>query len=234
MNGLDEKKTLHTFLLSLMGGASRWYYSLDPTNTKVWNELVELFVDQFIVNTMIDVTLRDLENTKQAIGETFSEYMTRWKGMAIEDAINSGQLEKGESKPLIKKTYGGGAATSKASNLVNNWVQVEEIDWNCSKLIETVEVNVVEVQEIWDEEDEMLKSAVAMWGILPKGMTELKKRVLEDNVANIIRSGKHCKPSFLEKDHLGRNMEEGSKPIEPKGKEEKEEEDRVMTQLKKT
>ena len=100
---------------------------------------------------MIDVTLRDLETTKQGIGETFSEYMTRWKGKAsrmvnrpnekdqinmiiknllpaynsrllsspissfgelcdcgtrIEDAINNGQLEKGESKPLTKKTYG--------------------------------------------------------------------------------------------------------------------------------
>ena len=29
---------------------------------------------------MIDVTLRDLEATKQGVGETFSEYMTRWKG----------------------------------------------------------------------------------------------------------------------------------------------------------
>ena len=54
--------------------------SLDPSKTKVWNELVELFVDQFIFITMIDVTLRDLEATKQGIGETFSEYMTRWKG----------------------------------------------------------------------------------------------------------------------------------------------------------
>ena len=53
---------------------------LDPSKTKVWNELVELFVDQFIFITMIDVTLRDLEATKQGIGETFSEYMTRWKG----------------------------------------------------------------------------------------------------------------------------------------------------------
>ena len=65
-------------------------------------------------------------------------------------------------------------------------------------------------------------------------MTNLKKRVLEDNVANISRSGKHYKPSFLEKDHQGRNMEEGSKPVEPKRKEEKEEEDRVLTKLKKT
>jgi len=82
INRLDEKQTLHAFLLSLTGGASKWYYSLDPSKTKVWNELVELFVDQFIFNTMIDVTLRDLETTKQGVGETFSEYMMRWKGKA--------------------------------------------------------------------------------------------------------------------------------------------------------
>ena len=37
----------------------------------------------------------------------------------IEDAINNGKLEKGESKPPIKKKDGGGAATSKVSNPVN-------------------------------------------------------------------------------------------------------------------
>ena len=70
---------MHAFPLSLTGGASSWYYSRDPSKTKVWNELVELFVDQFIFNTMIDVTLRDLETTKQGIGEMFFEYMTRSK-----------------------------------------------------------------------------------------------------------------------------------------------------------
>ena len=79
MKRLDEKQTLHAFPLSLTKGASRWYYSLDPSKIKVWNELVELFVDQFIFNTMIDMALRDLETTKQGVGETFSEYMTRWK-----------------------------------------------------------------------------------------------------------------------------------------------------------
>ena len=133
-------------------------------STKVWHELVKLFVDQFIFNTMIDVTLRDLETTKQGVVETFSEYMTRWKikmskmvnrpnekdqinmiiknllsaynsrllslpissfgelcdwGTRIEGAINNGQLEKGESKPPTKKTYGGGATTTKASNPIN-------------------------------------------------------------------------------------------------------------------
>ena len=59
-----------------------------------------------------------------------------------------------------------------------------------------------------------------MWGILPKGMTELKKRVLEDNVTNITRSGKHYKPSFLENDHPSRDLGEGSKPTKPRGKED--------------
>ena len=120
-------------------------------------------MDQFIFNTMIDVTLRDLEITKQGVGEKFFEYMTRWKTKAsrmvnrpnkkdqnnmniknllsaynsrllslpislfgelcycdtrIEDALNNGQLEKGESKPLTKKTYGG-ETTTKAPNPIN-------------------------------------------------------------------------------------------------------------------
>ena len=76
-----------------------------------------------------------------------------------------------------------------------------------------MEVNIVEVHGIWDEKVEVLKNAVAVWGILPKGMTKLKKIVIEDNVANITRSRKHYNPSFLEKDHPGRDIGEGSKPI---------------------
>ena len=65
-------------------------------------------------------------------------------------------------------------------------------------------------------------------------MSELKKMILEDDLANITRSGKHYKPSFLEKDHPRRNVEKGSKLIGHNVKEEKEEEDRVLTKLKKT
>ena len=43
MKGIDEKQTLHAFPFSFTGGASRWYYSLDPSKTKVWNELVDFF-----------------------------------------------------------------------------------------------------------------------------------------------------------------------------------------------
>ena len=52
-------------------------------------------------------------------------------------------------------------------------------------------------------------------------MTKLKKGVMEDNVANITRSGKNYKPSILEKDNRGRDIGEGSEPTEPKGKRKK-------------
>jgi len=38
-------------------------------------------------------------------------------------------------------------------------VQIDEIEWDCSKLIEAVKVNAVEVQGIWDDKDEILKNA---------------------------------------------------------------------------
>ena len=41
-------------------------------------------------------------------------------------------------------------------------MQIDEIEWDSSKLIESMEVNVVEVQGIWDEEDEVLRNVVAM------------------------------------------------------------------------
>lgn len=58
-------------------------------------------------------------------------------------------------------------------------------------------------------------------------MSELKKRILEDDVANITRSGKYYKPSFLKKDHSSRNLGEGSKPIGLN-------KDKVLAQLKGT
>jgi hypothetical protein len=45
-------------------------------------ELVDLFMKQFSYNTMIDVTLSDLETTRQRDNETFSEFLVRWKAKA--------------------------------------------------------------------------------------------------------------------------------------------------------
>ena len=66
----------------------------------MWNDLVKLFVDQFIFNTMIDVTLRDLETTKQGLRETFFEYMTRLKGK-VSKIVNRPN-EKNKINMIIK------------------------------------------------------------------------------------------------------------------------------------
>ena len=63
MKGLDEKQTLCAFPMSLTRNVLRWYYNLDSSKTKVWNKLGNLFVDQFIFNAMIDVTLKLLSNS---------------------------------------------------------------------------------------------------------------------------------------------------------------------------
>ncbi len=39
-------------------------------------------MDQFSYNTMIDITLRDLETTRQRDNETFSEFFVRWRAKA--------------------------------------------------------------------------------------------------------------------------------------------------------
>ena len=73
------------------------------------------------------------------------------------------------------------------------------------------------------KDDEKLKSAIAVWGIAPKGMSKLKKRIQENDVANVSRSGKHQKLSFLDKYHAGRNLGEGLSPVGINRNEEKQE-----------
>ena len=43
-------------------------------------------------------------------------------------------------------------------------MQIDEIEWDYSKLIKATNVNVnaVEVQGVWDEEDEILKEVVTV------------------------------------------------------------------------
>jgi hypothetical protein len=55
---------------------------LDVEKTKVWKELINLFMKQFSYNTMVDVTFKDLETMQQNDNETFSEFQARWRAKA--------------------------------------------------------------------------------------------------------------------------------------------------------
>ena len=79
----------------------------------------------------------------------------------IQDLIDNGALSNPNiiTKPNTRKNplpdY------HKASLPYQNWVQVDEVEWDCSKLIETTNVNDVKVLGIWNEEDEVLKEVIA-------------------------------------------------------------------------
>ena len=92
----------------------------------------------------------------------------------IQDLIDNGTLQIPTSSPNpILKKKNPFLDYHKAPTSYQNWVQVDEIKWDCLKLIETKNVNIiaVEVQGKWDEEDEILKEAIAIWEILSKGVT---------------------------------------------------------------
>ncbi|KAK9274791.1 hypothetical protein L1049_022043 [Liquidambar formosana] len=83
MRGLTADQVLHAFPLSLSADASKWYYALDPKVTDSWELLASEFTNKYAYNTMLDVTLRDLEMTRQKTNETFSEFLTRWRAKAV-------------------------------------------------------------------------------------------------------------------------------------------------------
>ena len=60
-------------------------------------------INMIITNLLLAYNSRLLSSPISSFGER-CDCVTR-----IEDVINNGQLEKGESKPPTKKTYGGGA-----------------------------------------------------------------------------------------------------------------------------
>ncbi|KAJ9185100.1 hypothetical protein P3X46_004767 [Hevea brasiliensis] len=70
------------------------------TVRKDWEELVRRFVQQYSYNTALDVTLRDLETTRQKPNETFSEYLLRWRKKAMK--MTNRLTEKDQVRLVVK------------------------------------------------------------------------------------------------------------------------------------
>ncbi|KAJ9180871.1 hypothetical protein P3X46_009064 [Hevea brasiliensis] len=98
--GLTKNQVTQFFSMSLEGVASSWYHGLEATVRKEWKELVERFVQQYYYNTALDVTLRDLETTKQKRNETCSEYLLRWRKKAMK--MTKRPSEKDQVRLVVK------------------------------------------------------------------------------------------------------------------------------------
>ena len=70
------------FVLSLEGMAVNWYHGLEKSVRANWKELCSIFLKQYEYNTKLEVSIRDLELTKQRSNEFFLNFLTRFKNKA--------------------------------------------------------------------------------------------------------------------------------------------------------
>ena len=70
------------FVLSLEGMAVNWYHGLEKSVRSDWRELCTAFLKQYDHNTRLEVSIRDLELTKQKSNESFSDFLTRFMNKA--------------------------------------------------------------------------------------------------------------------------------------------------------
>ena len=70
------------FVLSLEGMAVNWYHGLEKYVRADWRELCAVFLKQYDHNTRLEVSIRDLELTKQKYNESFSDFLTRFMNKA--------------------------------------------------------------------------------------------------------------------------------------------------------
>ena len=78
--GLELKMFCNLFHYTLTRASDQWFLSLEDSKTKNWEDIMDAFVAQYNYNTQLDVTLRDLETTRQNAGETFVDFLSCWRG----------------------------------------------------------------------------------------------------------------------------------------------------------
>ena len=66
------------FVLSLEGIIVNWYHGLEKSIQADWKELCSTFLKQYEYNTKLEVSIKDLELTKQRSNESFSDFLTRF------------------------------------------------------------------------------------------------------------------------------------------------------------
>ena len=80
--GLQAEHFAMLFPRTLTGAAQDWYLSVEPSVVRDWDGLHRAFVEQYIYNESLEITLRDLEATRQEPRESFTEFVTRWRTKA--------------------------------------------------------------------------------------------------------------------------------------------------------
>ena len=78
---LDEAQMIMLFPLSLSGATQCLFPSLDLSRHRTWADLVQEFIRQYSFNTIMDVSLRELEAFRQRLDESVTSFISRWREM---------------------------------------------------------------------------------------------------------------------------------------------------------
>ncbi|RVW14458.1 hypothetical protein CK203_090780 [Vitis vinifera] len=74
----------YSFPTILSGAVQRWFASLEASRRRTWDDLAQEFLRQFLFNTVVDVSRRELEALRQRAEESVSSFISRWRGKIAE------------------------------------------------------------------------------------------------------------------------------------------------------
>ena len=75
---LDKAQMIMFFPMSLSSVAQCWFASLNVSRHKTWDDLAQEFLRQFAFNTVIDISMRELEALRQRPEESVTSFISRW------------------------------------------------------------------------------------------------------------------------------------------------------------
>src|SRR3954464_2586573 len=78
----DKRLWIHFFQESLSGTQLEWYYQLESTNIRTWEDLVVAFYQQYQYNADLAPTRIQLQSMSMGPEESFKEYAQKWRDLA--------------------------------------------------------------------------------------------------------------------------------------------------------
>ncbi|XP_058783353.1 uncharacterized protein LOC131658035 [Vicia villosa] len=113
----DKMLWIHLFQESLSGTQLEWYYQLEGTNIRTWEDLAVAFYTQYQYNSDLAPTRKQLQSMSMGPKESFKDYLLGSSsagftdliltGERVESGIRSGKIQVATSSGVTKKPYSG-------------------------------------------------------------------------------------------------------------------------------
>ena len=78
----DRNLWVHFFQESLAGTRLEWFYQLERTNIRNWEDLDPAFYKQYQYNADLTLTCTQLQSMSMGSGEGFKNYAQKWRDLA--------------------------------------------------------------------------------------------------------------------------------------------------------